>query len=266
MRLLALALLFPLACSMSRAADDYVPGPDSKPQDGVPKGEVTKLAFNKSKIFPGTTRDYWVYVPGNTTRHTGVRARQSGRRPVQGAGGVSTNLVREYGDAGHDRRVRHARTGLAAKTRRPGALDRFNRSYEYDGLGDSTRDFVLEELLPEVERRKPPTGGDPSLEERRQRPCSIAGSTAATVAAFTAAWERPDAFSRVFSTHRHVRGPARRQRLSHADPQNKPKRSGTPAGRQQSTPTHGEETGGWPTRRWIAALKFADTRSNARLG
>ena len=48
---------------MSRAADDYVPGPDSKPQDGVPKGEVLKFTFENSKIFPGTTRDYWVYVP-----------------------------------------------------------------------------------------------------------------------------------------------------------------------------------------------------------
>src|SRR6185295_9895537 len=46
-----------------RAADDYVPGPDSKPQDGVPKGEVLKFTFDKSKIFPGTTRDYWIYVP-----------------------------------------------------------------------------------------------------------------------------------------------------------------------------------------------------------
>ncbi|HEY1068343.1 MAG TPA: esterase family protein, partial [Pirellulales bacterium] len=28
-----------------------------------PKGEVTKYTFSDSKIFPGTTRDYWVYVP-----------------------------------------------------------------------------------------------------------------------------------------------------------------------------------------------------------
>ena len=28
-----------------------------------PKGEVTEYTFDKSKIFPGTTRKYWVYVP-----------------------------------------------------------------------------------------------------------------------------------------------------------------------------------------------------------
>src|SRR5262249_56540274 len=43
--------------------DNYEPGPDSKPQAGVPKGEVLKFTFDKSKIFPGTTRDYWVYIP-----------------------------------------------------------------------------------------------------------------------------------------------------------------------------------------------------------
>ena len=43
--------------------DQYVPGPDSKEQPGVPKGEITKYSWNESKIYPGTVRDYWVYVP-----------------------------------------------------------------------------------------------------------------------------------------------------------------------------------------------------------
>src|SRR5262245_5830604 len=47
----------------AQATDNYVPGPDSRPQPGVPKGEVLKFTFDKSKIYPGTTRDYWVYLP-----------------------------------------------------------------------------------------------------------------------------------------------------------------------------------------------------------
>src|SRR4051794_33814780 len=31
--------------------------------DDAPKGEVTKHAFDQSKVFPGTVRDYWIYVP-----------------------------------------------------------------------------------------------------------------------------------------------------------------------------------------------------------
>ena len=45
------------------AADNYEPGPDSKPQPDVPKGDITRHVFDQSKVFPGTTRDYWVYVP-----------------------------------------------------------------------------------------------------------------------------------------------------------------------------------------------------------
>ena len=44
-------------------ADDYTFGPDSQRQPGVPQGAVTKYAWSASKIFPGTTRNYWVYVP-----------------------------------------------------------------------------------------------------------------------------------------------------------------------------------------------------------
>jgi len=38
------------------------------------------------------------------------------------------------------------------------ALDRFNRSYEYDGLGGSYARFLLDELLPEVEQKKAADG------------------------------------------------------------------------------------------------------------
>jgi hypothetical protein len=57
----ALALL--LTAPFLRAADDYAPGPDSKVQPGVPKGELLKFEFAGSKIFPGTTREVTIYVP-----------------------------------------------------------------------------------------------------------------------------------------------------------------------------------------------------------
>src|SRR5262245_26076547 len=31
--------------------------------DAPPTGEVKKYSFEQSKVFPGTVRDYWVYVP-----------------------------------------------------------------------------------------------------------------------------------------------------------------------------------------------------------
>ena len=43
--------------------DIYKLGPDSLPQDGVPKGAVTGPLTHASQVFPDTTRHYWVYVP-----------------------------------------------------------------------------------------------------------------------------------------------------------------------------------------------------------
>src|SRR5262245_42815826 len=48
--------------SRTSLGQDYKPGPDSLPQPGVPQGVVTHHTWT-SKIFPGTARDYWVYVP-----------------------------------------------------------------------------------------------------------------------------------------------------------------------------------------------------------
>src|SRR5690349_18748953 len=54
-----LALLMPVVLF----AQPYTLGPDSLPKPGVPKGKVTKLSWSTSKLYPGTTRDYWTYVP-----------------------------------------------------------------------------------------------------------------------------------------------------------------------------------------------------------
>ena len=51
------------AGSQVRGADDYPLGPDSMEQPSVPKGTVTKGTWESHKVFPGTVRDYWVYVP-----------------------------------------------------------------------------------------------------------------------------------------------------------------------------------------------------------
>jgi sugar lactone lactonase YvrE len=79
------------------------------------------------------------------------------------------------------------------KAPRAEALDRFNRSYEYDSLWDGYARFLLDELLPHVEREHKlnlsKSGNDRA----------IGGTSSGAVCAFTAAWERPDAFSRVFS-------------------------------------------------------------------
>ena len=48
------------------ATEEYLLGPDSQRQAGVPHGTVTKYTLT-SEFFPGTVRDYWVYVPAQYT-------------------------------------------------------------------------------------------------------------------------------------------------------------------------------------------------------
>jgi enterochelin esterase family protein len=64
-----------------------------------------------------------------------------------------------------------------------------NRSIEYDSLGDAYARFLLEEILPAVEKSYAITS-DPAGR-------AICGISSGGNCAFTAAWERPDAFSKV---------------------------------------------------------------------
>jgi sugar lactone lactonase YvrE/predicted alpha/beta superfamily hydrolase len=162
----------------------------------VPKGEILKFSFSQSKIFPGTVRDYWVYIPAQyrPEKPASVYISQDGvqmKAPV-----VFDNLI-------HSKEmpvtigvfIMHGRVPAADNKT---ALDRFNRSYEYDGLGDAYAKFLLEELLPDVEKQKA-SDGRPIKLSPNGNDRSIGGASSGAICAFTAAWERPDAFSRVFS-------------------------------------------------------------------
>ena len=59
-------LLFTLSQSLAFAqapVEKYPVDSASIEQAGVPKGEILKFVFENSKIFPGTWREYWVYIP-----------------------------------------------------------------------------------------------------------------------------------------------------------------------------------------------------------
>ena len=62
MRWLTCVLCLAFSTVVQAEDSEYVLGPDSQRQEGVPKGTVTEHVW-KSKIFEGTIRRYWVYVP-----------------------------------------------------------------------------------------------------------------------------------------------------------------------------------------------------------
>jgi len=190
----ALALVF--VATVPAADDQYPPHPDSQVRPGVPKGELIKFEFAASKIFPGTTREVTVYVPRqyDGTKPACVYVNQDGvqwNAPV-----VFDNLIAR-GELPVLIGI-FVRPGVVKAANGQTALDRFNRSYEYDGLGDGYARFLLDELLPAVEAKTTADGRAIRL-SKSGADRAIGGSSSGAICAFTAAWERPDAFTRVFS-------------------------------------------------------------------
>ncbi len=165
-------------------------------QSGVPKGEILKFTFESSKIFPGTSRQYLVYVPAQyqPEKPACVYINQDGiqwKAPT-----VFDNLIYR-----HEMPVTigvFIMPGRVVAANAQTANDRFNRSFEYDGLGDAYARFLLEEILPEVEKQKTSDGRAIRL-SKNGNDRAIGGSSSGAVCAFTAAWERPKEFTRVFS-------------------------------------------------------------------
>jgi len=161
----------------------------------VPKGEVLKFSFSNSKVFPGTIRDYWVYIPKqyDPAKPACVYVNQDG---------VQYKAPEVFDKLIHSKEMPITIGVFVMHGRVPApndqALDRFNRSFEYDGLGDGYARFILDELLPDVETKKASDGRAIVLSKSGNDRC-IGGASSGAVCAFTAAWERPDAFSRVFS-------------------------------------------------------------------
>lgn len=190
-----LLLLLILSTLLVRAGDDYKLGPDSQRQEGVPQGVVTTNVW-KSKIFEGTIREYFVYVPKQyaADKPANVMIFQDGHAYQNPTGEFRTptvfdNLIHKgempitigiFINPGHK--------GEQMPTNRFRAN---NRSFEYDTLSDQYARFLLEEILPEV-------GKSYNLRKDAEGR-AICGMSSGGICAFTAAWERPDEFSKVLS-------------------------------------------------------------------
>ena len=186
--------------------ETYAVDSNSVVHPGVPKGEILKFTFSNSRIFPGTWREYWVYVPAQyrADKPSCVYVNQDGiqwNAPI-----VFDNLIHQkaipvtIGIFISPGRVL-ADSGVQAN-------DRYNRSIEYDGLGDAYTKFLLTEIFPDVETKITSDGRAIRL-SKNGNDRAIGGSSSGAVCAFTAAWEHPEEFSRVFSaigTYTGLRG------------------------------------------------------------
>src|SRR4051812_3046892 len=147
----------------------------------------------ESKIFEGTVRDWWVYVPAQykpdgsaalmvfQDGHDYINLKGNWRAPTVFdnliASGEMPATVAVFINPGHEK----------AKGEQPkSAWKNSNRSVEYDSLGDRYATFLLQEIVPEVEK-KWPVSKDPNLH-------AICGASSGGICSFTVAWEHPEAF------------------------------------------------------------------------
>lgn len=180
----------------------YATHPDSIARPGVPQGTVTAQPPWRSAIYPGTTRDWWVYTPAQYRPDTPacVMVFQDAHFYKDDAPTVFDNLI-AAGEMpvtvgiflspgalqGGTQMVSVEVPGLS----RPPFPNAAQRQLEYDTRSDRYARFLLEEILPEVGR---------TLNLRQDAADrAIAGLSSGALCAFTAAWERPAAFGKVLS-------------------------------------------------------------------
>ena len=169
-------------------------GADHERQDGVPRGKVVKHVW-ESVIFPGTVRDYWVYVPAqyDGSEAAAVMVFQDGGGFVNEKGHSRVPIVFDHLIHRGEMPVT---VGIfinpgVVPPKVEGGKPRKNRSLEYDSLGGRYARFLIEEILPEVGKTVKLT------DDPEQR--AICGNSSGGICAFTVAWERPDAFRKVVS-------------------------------------------------------------------
>ncbi len=263
MRHTFLALAFTAAVTFA-ADGDYALGPDSQVQAGVPQGELKAGVFADSKVFPGTTRDYSVYVPKqyDAAKPACLMVFFDGGGYAKADGAVRATVVMDNLIAKKEMPVT---VGVfispgTIKATEAGAKDRSNRSFEYDSLGDANAKFIIEDLLPVATK-----GLNITADPAGRAAC---GMSSGGIAAFTLAWERPEAFGKVVSwigSFTNIRGgyvyPAQIRQTK-----NKPKaiRVFLQEGSNDLDNLHGN----WPlsNQDMAAALKFAGYDYKFELG
>jgi len=165
--------------------------PDSYPKPGVPKGKLSDKHTLTSRIYAGMKADYWYYAsPGVDPGVPSVlMVWQDGQTLIAGDLSrmrlftVTENLVRQ-------RLIPPMVHVLIAPGFSPEG--RAMRSVEYDTVSPRYARFLMEEVLPEVEKayRLRPDGYSRG----------IGGESSGGICSLNAAWFMPHNFARVHST------------------------------------------------------------------
>jgi enterochelin esterase family protein len=178
----------------------YRLGPDSLPQEGVPKGEIEGPFTLPTNVYPGTQHTYWVYVPAQYD-------------PAVPASLMIFQDGQAFKNPDADLRATNVLDNLIYRREIPVMLCVFinpgrtpeqpeptlqewgdrttNRPAEYNTPDDKYARIIVDELMP-VLYKKYNISKDPEQH-------GIGGASSGAIAAFMVAWERPNDFRKVLS-------------------------------------------------------------------
>jgi gluconolactonase len=175
--------------------DKYPLGTDSQVHPSVPQGKTFRFDVADSKVFPNTLHTITVYVP----------AEYNASKPAcvyVGLDGLGFHVTTVF-----DNLIAQGAMPITiAIGVSPGTVDsargtedpRFDRSFEFDSLDDRLSRFLLEDVIPAVQSHRTPDGDVIKLSSN-PNDRAVGGGSTGGIAAFTVAWQRPEAFRRVFT-------------------------------------------------------------------
>jgi enterochelin esterase-like enzyme len=178
----------------------YHLGPDSLPQDGVPKGEIRGPFTLPSNAYPGTQHTYWVYVPAqyDPAVPASLMIFQDGQGFMNPDGDLRAQNVMDNLIFRRELPVMIAvfiNPGRRPDQPEPTFSDwgdrTTNRPTEYNTLDDKYARVIVDELLPVLYK-------DYNISKDPERH-GIGGTSSGAIAAFTVAWQRPAVFHKVLS-------------------------------------------------------------------
>jgi len=178
----------------------YRLGPDSMPQEGVPKGEIRGPFTLPSQVYPGTQHTYWVYVPAqyDPAVPASLMIFNDGQAFKQENGDLRAQNVMDNLIYRHEIPVMlgvFINPGRTPEQPEPNAQEwgdrTTNRPTEYNTPDDKYGRVIVDELMPALNK-------DYNIsKDPEQR--GIGGSSSGAIAAFMVAWERPNEFRKVLS-------------------------------------------------------------------
>lgn len=150
------------------------------------RGTFKSLGQYSAKMYPGTNREIWIYLPPNLDKNKEYPL-LIGCDGQWDRGWMSTSLdnLIAWG------KIPPTVGVFIQPGGRDGKLDNSNRNREYDTLTDEYARFIHDEIIPMVEKEAK-ISPDPAKR-------ALSGLSSGGICSFTACWEHPEWFGNVLS-------------------------------------------------------------------